>query len=103
MDVKAYCDSIGIELNGWKAKLYDVIRKAESLTGSEKDKVAPMVEELNSMVDDLEARLKDLETECPSEWSSEEAAIGGTITRIGDKWKDVWGAMGDHEYGIGGA
>jgi len=103
MDVKSYCDSIGIALNGWKAKLYDVIRKAESLTDSEKDKFAPMVQELNSMVDDLEARLKALETECPSEWSSDEAAIDRTITRIGDKWKDVWGVMGEHEYGIGEA
>ena len=25
MDVKSYCDSVGIELTGWKAKLYDVI------------------------------------------------------------------------------
>ena len=27
MDAKAYCDSVGIELTSWKAKLYDVIRK----------------------------------------------------------------------------
>ena len=30
MDVKTYCDNIGAELNSWKAKLYDVIRKTES-------------------------------------------------------------------------
>ena len=103
MDVRSYCDSIGIELNGWKAKLYDVIRKTESLPDSEKDKVAPMVRELNSMVDDLNARLKSLEEECPSEWFSEEVAIDDTMTQMRDKWKDVWGAMGEPEYGIGGA
>jgi predicted nuclease with TOPRIM domain len=103
MDVKSYCDSIGIELNGWKAKLYDVIRKAESLPDSEKDIVAPMVRDLNSMVDDLRERLKSLEKECPSQWSSDEAAIDDTMTQIRGKWKEVWGVMGEQEYGIGGA
>jgi hypothetical protein len=103
MDVQSYCDSIGIELNGWKAKLYDVIRKAESLPDREKDKVAPMVRDLNLMVDDLNARLKSLAKECPSEWSSDEAAIDDAMKRMRVKWKDVWGAMGEPEYGIGGA
>jgi hypothetical protein len=103
MDVKSYCDSVGIELNGWKAKLYDVIRKAESLPDSEKDKVAPMVRHLDTMVDELNARLKSLEKECPSEWSSDKAAIDDTMTQMRGKWKDVWGVMGEPEYGIGGA
>jgi hypothetical protein len=103
MDVKSYCDNIGEELNGWKAKLYDVIRKADSLSDSEKEKVAPLMRDLNSMVDDLNARLKTLEKECPSEWSLDEAAIGDTLSRMRGKWKDVWGAMGEPEYGIGGA
>ena len=59
-----------------------------------------MVRELNSMVDNINARLKSLERECPSEWSSEETAIDDTMTRMRDKWKDVWGAMGEPEYGI---
>jgi hypothetical protein len=103
MDVKSYCDSMGIELNGWKAKLYDVIRKVESLPDSGKVKVAPMVRDLNSMVDELNSRLKSLEKECPSKWSNDEDAIDETMTRMRDKWKDVWGAMGESEYGIGGA
>ena len=24
MDLKSYCDSVGIELTGWKARLYDL-------------------------------------------------------------------------------
>ena len=103
MDVKAYCDNIGAELNSWKAKLYDVIRKSESLNAGEKEKAAPLVRDLNSMVDELNARLATLEKECPSEWSLEEAAIDDTLSHMGDKWKDVWGAMGEPEYGIGGA
>ena len=103
MDVKKYCDGIGAELNSWKAKLYDLIRKTESLSDGEKLKVAPLVRDLNSMMDDLNSRLKSLEKECPSEWSLEEAAIDDTLSRMRGTWKDVWGAMGEPEYGIGGA
>jgi hypothetical protein len=103
MDVKSYCDSIGIELNGWKAKLYDVIRKTESLPDGEKNRIAPIMQELNSMVDELNARLKSLEKACPAEWSSDEAAIDDAMTQMRGKWKEVWGAMGEPEYGVGGA
>ena len=31
MDVKSFCDSAGNDLIGWQAKLYDAIRKIETL------------------------------------------------------------------------
>jgi hypothetical protein len=100
MDAKYYCDSVGIELIGWKAKLCDVIRNAsESTLSKKKQKIDPMVRELNALIDDLR--------ECPSEWSADKARIEGKLSRMKSRWKDVWGAMGDEEeeeeYGIGGA
>jgi hypothetical protein len=103
MDVKSYCDSVGGELIGWKAKLYDVIRKADSLGNPEKKKIAPMVQALNGIVDDLNARLELLVRECPADWGPEKAAIEAQISRMKGQWKEVWGAMGEPEYGIGGA
>jgi hypothetical protein len=41
MDVKSYCDTVGVELTGWKAKLYDVIRRTEKMAGNDKENVAP--------------------------------------------------------------
>jgi hypothetical protein len=103
MDVKSYCDSVATELIGWKAKLYDVMRKADSLRDPEKKNVTPMVQELNTMVDDLNARLELLVRECPAEWASEKAAIESRFNQMGSQWKKVWGVMGESEYGIGGA
>lgn len=103
MDIKNYCESVGIELTGWKAKLYDTIRKAESLRGADKSKVAPMVQELNSIVDELNDRLARLNRECPAEWSSDKAAIEEKMSRMRGRWKEVWGVMGEKEYGLGGA
>jgi len=103
MDVKSYCDNVGVELSGWKAKLYDVIRKADSMSGEDKEKVDPLLQELNSIVDDLNERLELLARECPAEWASDKDAIEGKITQMRGKWKEVWGAMGEPEYGVGGA
>jgi len=103
MDAKSYCDSVRIELTQWKAKLYDVIRKTESLSADQKTKVAPSVGELNGIVDDLNERIELLTRECPAEWGGQKEEIDDKITRINDKWKDVWGVMGEPEYGVGGA
>jgi hypothetical protein len=103
MDAKSYCDSLRIELTQWKAKLYDVIRKTESLSSDDKTKVGPTVDELKAIVDDLNGRIELLARECTVEWSGQKDEIDGKISQINDKWKDVWGVMGEAEYGIGGA
>ncbi len=103
MDVKSYCDTVGIELSGWKAKLYDVIRRSEKMTGDDKESVDPMVAELITMVDDLDERIAALARECPAEWSSEKSEIDNKMSTMNQKWKKVWGVMGETEYGIGGA
>ena len=103
MDAKSYCDSVGIELTSWKAKLYDVIRRTESLSASDREKVGPTVNELNALVDDLNERIELLARECPTQWGGDKDEIEGKISRLNDKWKDVWGAMGEPEYGVGGA
>jgi len=103
MDAKSYCDSVRIELTQWKAKLYDVIRKTESLSADHKTKVEPTVDELNAIVDDLNDRIELLTRECPVEWSGQKDEIDGKISQINDGWKKVWGVMGEPEYGVGGA
>jgi hypothetical protein len=44
-----------------------------------------------------------LEKVCPADWSSDETAIEDNISKMRGKWKEVWGAMGEKEYGLGGA
>ncbi|UCF93087.1 MAG: hypothetical protein JSW39_02715 [Desulfobacterales bacterium] len=103
MDVKSYCDSVEAELTAWKAKLYGVMRKSDSLPTAEKAQLAPMIQELNSIVDDLDQRIELLAKECPAEWHAHKNGIEGKMAQVKDKWKNVWGAMGEPDYGIGGA
>ena len=103
MDAKSYCDSVGGELSGLKAKLYDAMRKAESLAGAQKEKVQPLINELNGVMDDLDSRIARLASECPAEFSSDQKAIEGGLSKAKDGWKKVYGVMGEEEYGVGGA
>lgn len=103
MDAKSYCDSVGHELTGLKAKLYDAIRKTDRFNGPQKEKVQPLISELNQVMDDLDARITRLASECPAEFSSDQQAIEGSISKVKDGWKKVYGVMGEEEYGLGGA
>jgi len=103
MDAKSYCDSVGIELSGWKAKLYDVIRKTESLAAEDREKLGSNLAELHDIVDDLNERIELLARECPADWSGPREQIEGQLSQMKNKWKNVWGVLGEKEYGIGGA
>jgi predicted nuclease with TOPRIM domain len=69
MDVKDFCAGMETELMAWKAKLYDTWRKFEKLGTAEREKIQPKIEDLHMVVEELSARLDQLKTECPSDWS----------------------------------
>ncbi len=93
MDVKTFCDSTGADLIAWKAKLYDVIRKTETLDKDGKDEVDPMVKELNQLMDDLDKRIALLAQECPLEWESQKIQIQAKMSEVSSKYSDLDGAM----------
>ena len=103
MDAKNYCSHVNIELTAWKAKLYDVIRKTNSLPAADREKVAPLLDRLNGTVTDLDSRIERLTRECPADWRAQRSEIEDGLSKMKEGWKDVWGVFGEPEYGIGGA
>jgi hypothetical protein len=105
MDVKDYCETVGNELAAWKGKMREVTQKANALSSADREKAEPIVKDLNAIMDDLDQRISVLASECPSEWSADKSDIDGKMSRAKDKWKEVWGVLGEDEseYGIGGA
>jgi hypothetical protein len=104
MDVKDYCETVGRELAAWKTKMNEVSQKADALAEVDREKAAPIVKDLSAIMDDIDQRIAVLARECPSEWSDDKINIDGKISQAKDKWKEVWGILGeDAEYGIGGA
>jgi hypothetical protein len=93
MDVRSFCESAGNDLIGWKAKLYDAIRKTESLGKVDKSEIDPLLKELNGLVDDVDKHIKLLTDECPLEWESQKSEIQEKLSQVDTKFKALHGAM----------
>ena len=93
MDAKNYCRSVEVELYGWKAKMYDMVRKVEKLRSSDKEKVAAQVEQLHRHIEDMEHIIEQLQTECPLEFGSQKQQIEETTAGLKNKYEDAMSAV----------
>ncbi len=93
MEVKDYCRSIEVDLHGWKAKMYDMVRKVDKLRSSEKEKVATQVEELHKHISDMEHIIEQLQTECPVEFGPQKKKIEESAEGIKKKYEDAMSAV----------
>ncbi len=99
MDVKSYCDSLTAELTGWKAKVYDVVRKLDKMSSGDKEKVVSQVRELHMVIEELDDRIDRLKKECPLEWSPEKMELEGKFSGLKTKWENVWENIAPGDFG----
>lgn len=99
MDVKSYCDSLVIELTGWKAKVYDVVRKLDKVSSGDKQKVVPQVVELHMIIEELDDRIDRLKRECPIEWKPAKIELEGKVSALKTKWEQVWQNISPADFG----
>jgi len=99
MDVKSYCDSLVIELTGWKAKVYDIVRKLDKISSGDKQKVVPQVVELHMIIEELDDRIERLKRECPTEWQPEKIELEGKVSALKTKWEKVWQNISPADFG----
>ena len=93
MEVKDYCKAIDIELYGWKAKMYDMVRKVDKLRSSEKEQVASKVEELHNHISEMERIIEQLQTECPVEFGPQKKQIEESTDGMKKKYEDAMAAV----------
>ena len=93
MDAKDYCRTVEIELYGWKAKMYDMVRKVDKLRGSDKEKVASQVEALHKHISDMEQIIDQLQTECPVEFGPQKKQIEETNQGLKEKYEEAMAAV----------
>ncbi len=94
MDVMDYCKGLEMELTAWKAKLYDLTRKLDSLGSAEKEKILPNVEDLNMFVTEMTDRIEKLKTECPTEWSPIKKDIDDAHVDMRGKYEETMEYIG---------
>lgn len=99
MDVKSYCDSLVIELTGWKAKVYDIVRKLDKMSSGDKQKVVPQVVELHMLIEELDDRIDRLKRECPTEWQPAKIELESKVSKLKTKWEKVWQNISPADFG----
>jgi len=88
MELKDYCRNVNAELIGWKAKLYDIVRKMDNLSTGDKEKVYGEINGLHILMTELEDRIEQLQTQCPTEWSPQREEISAKIGRLGSRYNE---------------
>ena len=90
MDVKDYCSGLQSELTGWKAKIYDAVRKMDKMPSGDKEKIFPHVNELHMIVEELTDRIDRLNRECPTEWGPDKTELDTKIIGLKTKFEELW-------------
>ena len=93
MDVKDYCRSIEVELNGWKTKMYEMVRKVDKLRGADQDKLTAQVDGLHKHIEDIERIVSTLQTECPADFGPQKQEIDASQTEMKKKYEDAMAAV----------
>ena len=94
MDVQDYCKGMETEMTAWKAKLYDVMRKVDSLGSADKEKILPNVEDLHMFLEEMTDRIEKLKTECPSDWSPDKKQIEEGSVDMRGKYEETMEYIG---------
>ena len=89
MDVKDYCKNVDIELNAWRARFYNIMRQMDDLPAADKQRVNEQVNGLHTIVNELDNRIDQLRTSCPTEWAPEKSEIKGKITDLAEQYAEV--------------
>jgi hypothetical protein len=55
------------ELTAWKANVYDIVHKMDGLTGGEKEKILPNIEDLHILIAEMDDRIEQIRKNCTPE------------------------------------
>ena len=93
MDVKDYCRSVEVELYGWKAKMYEMIRRVDKLRVADKDKIQSQVDDLHKYIEEMQNIINQLQTECPAEFSPQKKQVEEKTADMKQKYEDAMAAV----------
>lgn len=94
MNVNDYCKNMELELGIWKARLFDLQRKFDTLPGVVKDKILYQYGDLVNLVTDLEDRLFALRNQCHAEWSPVKKDIDNGTIDLRSKYNETMEIIG---------
>ncbi len=60
MKARNCCKTMEAELTAWKANVYDIARKMESIIGDEREKILPNIEDLHILIAEMDDRIDQI-------------------------------------------
>jgi hypothetical protein len=97
MDVKDYCKAMKAEVTAWKEKLEAMKKTADSFGTAQKEKVLPLIGQLEQEVVTAQARVDQLENECPSDWSPLKNELDELFGTVGSKIQHAFSEVSSRE------
>mgnify|MGYP001815207605 FL=1 len=97
MEVKDYCKAMFAEVSAWKAKLDAMKKTADGFGSEQKEKVLPLIGQLEQEVVNAQLRVDQLENECPSDWSPIKNELDDLFGTIGSKLDRSFSDMSSRE------
>ena len=85
-----------MEFIAWKAKMYDLTRKVESLGSKEREKVPPNVQDLNMLITEMSSRIEQLKNGCLTEWSPQKKDIDKGSVDMRGKYEETMEYIGKY-------
>ena len=99
MQVQDYCKAMRAEVTAWKEKLEAMKKVADSYGTDQKEKILPLVGQLEQEVATAQMRVEKLETECPSDWSPMKNELDDLFGTIGSSVDRAWRDLSPGEVG----
>ncbi len=99
MKVNDYCKAMLAEVSAWKAKLDAMKKTADSYSSAQKERILPLIGQLEQEVTSAQMRVDQLKNECPSEWSPMKNELDDLFGTIGSSVDRNWREMSPGEIG----
>lgn len=93
MDAKDYCRSLEMDLNAWKSKMYDMVRKVDKLQSADQGKVSSDVQALHNQIEEMERIIDGLRTECPLDFSPQKKEADETSEKMRKRYDEAMSAI----------
>ena len=99
MQVQDYCKAMLAEVSAWKEKLEAMKKVADSYGTEQKEKILPLIGQIEQEVVNAQMRVQKLETECPSDWSPLKNELDDLFGTIGSSVDRAWRDLAPGEVG----
>jgi hypothetical protein len=97
MEVKDYCKAMKAEVTAWKEKLEAMKKTADTFGTEQKEKVLPLIGQLEQEVTTAQMRVDQLENECPSDWSPLKNELDDLFGTVGSKVQHAFTEVSSRE------